>query len=236
MARPSLEDRFVFGVDVQKYSARSTRLQLGLQSDLRNLLDEAADNVGLNRELWDRQPGGDGEVAVLPHRTDLVTMVRRFVLELDALLTDHNEDHGPEARMRLRLAMHIDPVSPGEFGAAGPALVVLSRLLDSAPVREALVRQPEAGLALIISEPVYTKTVLSELGGLRPAQFSPVQVEVKDFRQTAYVFVPGGAPARPAEPGPPPPAAPPGGSATYIISDSVHVGGDLFGGSKGGPR
>jgi hypothetical protein len=191
-ARPILEDRFVVGVDVQRYSGRNARRQLGIQAELSRLLNDAAESAGLDRSRWERQPGGDGELAVLPHQVDLVAVVRRFVDELALALADHNDDYAPERQIRLRVAMHMDPLSTGELGYAGPALIVLNRLLDSQPVRDALVTNPDAGLALILSESVYTKAVTAELGGLRPSQFTPVAVNLptKNFHQNAYIHIP----------------------------------------------
>ncbi|WP_447002963.1 GUN4 domain-containing protein [Saccharothrix isguenensis] len=208
----SLVERFVVGVDIQGFSSRVARTQVVLQAALNRMLGEAAASVGLDRELWTRHPGGDGEVAVLPADVDLLAVVRRFVTELDTGLTDHNEDHGIGARIRLRVAMHTDVVTkPGPLGYAGPALTVLSRLLDSDAVRAALARAPEANLAQIISADLYRKAVLPELGGLRPRQFRQVRVDVPDkgFDQTAYLYVPREGTARPEPPrDPEPPGIP----------------------------
>lgn len=188
----SLVERFVVGVDIQKYSGRDTRRQQEMQRDLDRMLDDAADSAGVSRTLWNCQSGGDGEFAVLPADIDLLAVVRRFVAELDMRLAEHNEDHTPPRQIRLRLAMHSDVVTPGKLGWAGPALVVLARLLDSKPVRAALNDAPDAHLVQIISEPVYQKVVVSELGGLRPWQFRRVLVTLpeKDFRQPAYLYTP----------------------------------------------
>jgi hypothetical protein len=186
----SLVERVVVGFDIQRFSSRVPRRQVLLQRELDRMLDDAADAAGVSRKRWERRAEGDGEVAVLPADVDLLAVVRRFPSELDLQLTDHNEDHIEETRIRLRVAMHIDAITPGALGYAGPALVVLKRLLDSAPVRTALVEKPEANLALIISESFYQKSVLPELGGMRPRQFRKVQVDLpaKNFCQTAYVY------------------------------------------------
>jgi hypothetical protein len=87
--------------------------------------------------------------------------------------------------------MHTGVLTPNPLGFSGPALVTLSRLLDSPPVREALVAAPRANLAQIISGSLYEKAVAAELDGLRPRQFREVKVDVKTFHETAYVHVPG---------------------------------------------
>jgi len=200
--RSALHDRFVLGIDLQRYSRLNTREQLEVQRDLDRLLDDAARTAGLDRRRWRRQPGGDGEIAELPADTELISVVATLVAALDELLTDHNEAHSEGHRIRLRVAMHIGALSDAPFGSAGPAFVVLSRLLDSRPVRTALDSSPQANLALILSQPVYDKAVRSELGGLRPRQFQEVRVDIpgKGFHETAYVRVPGAAPAAPAPP------------------------------------
>lgn len=188
----SLFQRFVVGVDVQGFSERPTRLQRGIQTALVRILDEAAESAGISRTLWERREEGDGETAVLPDGVDLLAVVRTFVSELDWRLTDHNEDHQPAMRLRLRVAMHVGAIAEGSLGYAGPALIDLQRLLDSDPVRGALA--PGVNLAQIISEPLYQEVVLSELRGIRPAQFKKVLVDIpkKRFRRTAYVYVPTG--------------------------------------------
>jgi hypothetical protein len=227
-------------VDVQKYSARNTRRQFGIQRDLKRILDEAASAVGLDRTLWARHPAGDGEMDVLPHGVDLIAVVRRFVTRVDELLEDFNEDHQAESRIRLRIAMHIDVVIPSDLGFAGPALVVLSRLLDSDAVKAALAAEPGANLALILSDAVHRKAVLSELGGLRPAQFEATLIDIpaKGFRETAHIHVPGrpradsSARPVPARPAPAPPSSSPGGSAVHLTSTATHITGDVVGGGK----
>lgn len=190
---PILEDRFVLGVDVESYSPRNIRRQFGLQRDLNAILDAAADASGLSRAEWIRQPGGDGELALLPHGVDLVAVVRRFPAALEESLQDFNDDHAAETRLRLRVAMHIDVVAPAALGFAGPALIVLSRLLDARETRAALSGAPHAALALVLSEAVFRKVVASELGGLRPAQFTSVAIDrpEKAFKETAYIQVRG---------------------------------------------
>jgi hypothetical protein len=193
----SLVDRFVVGVDVQRYSARVTRQQQLLRRELDRMLDEAAEAAGASRAQWYRVDGGDGEIAVLPADVNLLAVVRGFVSELDLRLADHNEDHAPETEVRLRVAMHSGSLTPLEGGGyTGPAFTVLRRLLDSEPVRAALKEVPEAHLAQIISGSVYERAVVPELGGLRPRQFREVKVDLpaKEFHETAYVHVPGGWP------------------------------------------
>jgi class 3 adenylate cyclase len=140
--------RLVVAVDVERYSNRDTVQQYGVQEDLNRVLGEAATRAGFDRSCWDTQVSGDGEMAVLPERTDLPRMVADFTRELDTALRALNHVRIPEARLRLRVAMHYGPVAPARLGFAGTAAVLVGRLLDSPLLRQALFsaqgRQPRA--------------------------------------------------------------------------------------------
>lgn len=190
----TLIDRCVVGVDVQSYSSLNTRRQRDAQRALPQLLADAAEAAGLDRTTWEPFHTGDGELAVLPADANLLAVVGKFVPSLHDLLRLRNEDHLPETKLRLRVAVHIDALTsstPGHY--AGPALVVLSRLLDSQAVREALAQAARAELALVLSAPVHDKVVASGLLTLQGQDFAQAEVDMpsKGFHQVAYVHVPG---------------------------------------------
>jgi hypothetical protein len=192
--RSKLIDRCVLGVDVKGYSRQIPRRQRDIQRDLDQELTAAARASGLDRARWHLSHTGDGELAVLPADTDLVAVVGVLVPELNARLAVRNEDRVPEMRIRLRVAVHIDALTPSTGGhLAGNALVVVSRLLDSQPVRDALDGAPGSELALIVSTPVYEKVVLSGLAGLVAGDFVAADADIpgKGFRHAAWVHVPG---------------------------------------------
>ena len=139
----------------------------------------------------------------------------RFVSELDDRLSTYNEDRVPEMRIRLRVAMHMDVLIRSELGQAGPALVVLSRLLDDPALRAALREAPGASLALLVSGSLYQKVIMSGLSGLRPEEFRQIQIDnpAKDFRMAAFLRVPRFSPPRFG-------AAAPGPTATAPTTDS----------------
>jgi hypothetical protein len=188
-----LADRFLVGVDVEKYSGKNVRQQDETQRALDQILSKAALGAGLDRQLWATAPGGDGELAILPVDVDMVSVVGRFVSELDDSLHALNEDRVPAAKIRLRVAMHIDTVMHSAFGWAGPGPIVLSRLLDSAPLRAALASAHDASLVLLVSGPVYHKVVEAGLGGLRPRRFAAITIDNKDkgFHHDAWLYIPG---------------------------------------------
>jgi hypothetical protein len=93
--------------------------------------------------------------------------------------------------------MNIDSVVPGgPLGHGGTALIDLNRLLDSQQVRMALHEAAGANLAQIISESLFQRAVVPEVGGMRQDQFRKVAVDIpaKGFRQDAYIYLPCGTP------------------------------------------
>jgi class 3 adenylate cyclase len=222
-----LVNRFVIGVDVEKYSARNVRQQDDTQCALDRILDEAADAAGLDRQQWLTQPGGDGELAILPADVDMVASVSGLVTQLDDHLTAYNEDHSDAMKIRLRVAMHMDTVLRSAMGYAGPGLVVLSRLLDSKEFKQALAGAKDASMALLVSEPVFHSVIESGLPGLRPGRFRSLTIDnpAKGFQQTAYLYIPGvaqmasgelGSAGVVKEPSPP-------GDGSAAVNDSVSM-------------
>lgn len=62
--------RLVVAVDIESYSKLNTLEQYEVQADLGDLLDQAATRAELDRDTWDREIRGDGELSVLPAATD----------------------------------------------------------------------------------------------------------------------------------------------------------------------
>ncbi|MEU7827068.1 hypothetical protein [Catellatospora sp. NPDC049133] len=155
------------------------------------VLDGSAEAAGLRRTAWERQAGGDGELAVLPADEPENLLVDNFVRELDGRLADHNEDRLPEARLRLRLALHHGIVEPAANGFAGAGVVVVSRLVESAAIRATQAAVPEAHLVVILSNRIFLDTVAQGHTVLRPANCRKVQVQVKEYAEAAWIYVPG---------------------------------------------
>jgi len=180
-------------VDAWRYSSRDGRQQYDLQEALDAALSWAAEASGLDRSRWRTQPAGDGLLALLPDSGAEPKLVDAFVRELDVRLARHNHDLIPDARLRLRLAVHHGVAVPAKLGFAAPGAVHVRRLCDAQEVRAALDAAPEANLVLAVSQPIYEDLVCQRLTSLSPADFTPVDVadERKGFHATAWIRVPG---------------------------------------------
>jgi hypothetical protein len=178
--------RLLLAVDVERYSKRNAMEQLRAQSDLRRALEQAAFRSGLDRELWHKQVRGDGELAVLPPEVDVPTAVGAFVAHLEAALADLNAGCG-ERPLRLRLAMHHGTLASGPFGPIGDAPIVISRLLDAAPLRKLLAERRKGDLGLVVSDALFQDVVSTGFCSLRPAEFEAIRITTKGTSYRGHV-------------------------------------------------
>lgn len=183
---------FFVATDAERYSQGDTGRQADLQDALVEALSAAAERAGLNRARWNTQQSGDGELARLHGDQSAPRVVDDFVRELDAWLEEYNCDRRHEARLRLRVAMHHGSSSPAGNGFAGPAPIVVARLVNARSARLALANAENANLVLIISTRVFEDIVLQRCTSLRPEEFVRVDArdEEKDFAEIAWIRVP----------------------------------------------
>jgi hypothetical protein len=161
--------------------------QFQAQAGLRRALEEAASRSGLRRELWHKQVRGDGELAVLPPDVDVPKVVGTFVHQLETALADLNDASVERPPLRLRLAMHYGTLAPGPFGPIGDAPIVVSRLLDAAPLRRRLAEGRDGDLGLVVSDSLYGDVVTTGFCALGPDDFEPIQVTAKGIRYRGHV-------------------------------------------------
>lgn len=176
-------------VDAKDYSKLDAAGQEDLQAALVKTLDIAAERAGLERLAWSRQEQGDGELALVPADQDEKLVVDDFVRELDAVLDRHNYGRFADARLRLRVAIHHGIAYRSDNGYAGPAPVVVSRILASRELHDALEQAPSADLAVALSDGVYGDLVLNRLTSLRPGAFRCTPIKSEKYEGKAWIRV-----------------------------------------------
>lgn len=181
-AEAQLVYRLLMAVDIQGYSKRDTREQLLAQRQLSDALDGAARAVGLDRARWDKQVGGDGELATLPEGVDPAPVAGDFAIELAGALRAANlaaRRDGARFRLRVRLALHHGTLTAGPFGPAGDAPIVVQRLLDAAPLRRLLIDDADRELAYVVSDSLFEDVVQTGFCALPPGAFQAIKVTAK---------------------------------------------------------
>ncbi|MFC9975067.1 hypothetical protein ACFVH6_29615 [Spirillospora sp. NPDC127200] len=199
--------RLLLAVDIQAYSRRNAREQLLAQRQLDSALQSAAAGVGLDRDRWLKQVGGDGELATLPEGVEAALVAGEFVVRLAAALREANQwaERGgaggePAPRLRVRLALHHGTLTAGPFGPAGDAPIVVQRLLDADPLRGLLVDDPGRDLAYIVSDTLYDDVVRTGFVSLPAGGFEAVEVTAKGAVFRGHIFtgrIADGGAARP---------------------------------------
>ncbi len=141
---------------------------------------------------WHRQPKGDEEFAVLPADTPEHLVVDDYVRALDAELRSVNRYRVPEAKVRMRLAIHHGVVVDGANGFPGKDAVLVSRLLNSRAAHLALEETPTADLVVVLSEHLYDTLVATGHTTLEPSAFRRVEVTEKTYSGHGWMWVPNG--------------------------------------------
>lgn len=162
-----------------------------VQSGLTAVLDAAAARAHLNRDQWMKQQAGDGELAILPRDEPEPVVVDEYVRYLDEALTAHNANPASGRMIRLRMAVHFGAAMLADNGYAGQGVVAVSRLVGSAPVKNALATAPQACLAVILSRQIFDDVVRQGHVSVPETDFVRVNVQVKEFQDEAWVRVVG---------------------------------------------
>lgn len=197
--RSSFERRLLVAVDAAGYGQGSDQDHFAVQAGLTAVLDEAAAQAKLHRDRWEKQPAGDGELAILPLDEPEPIVVDDYARQLEIRLAAHNATMPPERRIRLRMAVHFGVAMPAENGYAGQGVVAVSRMVDSPPVRAALSSASAADLVLVLSRQIFDDVVRQRHVSFAESEFTQVRVQVKEFQDEAWVRLFGGpSPASPA--------------------------------------
>jgi len=191
MSQADFRRSLLVSCDLRKYGAADDQLQRILQELLVQSLDRAGTAAGLDRSSWHRQPLGDEEFAVLPSDSPESTVVDTYVRALAAELHSLNRYRVPEAKVRMRMAIHHGVVVDGANGFPGRDTVLLNRLLSSHPAHQALEDFPNADLVLILSEHLYDTLVAAGHTTFEPTDFRKVDVTVKSFSGHGWMWVAG---------------------------------------------
>jgi hypothetical protein len=181
--------RIGFVLDVAGYGMRTVPERDDVQRRLRQLVDAmlAACGLRLHRRVVDYQWTGDGINVVLPSDVDppaaLGVLVRSLAAELDADKARHAD------RIRLRMAIGVGLIERRAAGFGGPVIVDINRLVDSEALRSALSSEPDADLAVALSDQTYTLIIQPGYPGIPPGQFTQANVTAKEFTGAAWLWL-----------------------------------------------
>ena len=175
-------------VDVEGYGdpARTTHQRLVARGGMYQVLMSAFADCDLPWDDKSVDDAGDSLIVVLPGEVTKAHLVDRLPTTVAARLREHNATHSHGARLRMRMAVHFGEVAYDVFGGkTSPELIFVCRILDAAEAKAAL-KESNATLVLIASDPFY-QAVVRQHPSAHPDAFRLVRVDVKEVQAKAWV-------------------------------------------------
>jgi hypothetical protein len=180
----------IMSSDLRGYGKGNDKRHEAMQHGFIDLHESAAAQAGLNRNRWAIQPGGDGELAVLPASEPDPLVLDQYVRALHRGLIDHNEGLAAGDRLRLRVAFAFGTAYPSVNGYIGQAVVEASRLVDWQPLKRIFDERDDANIVLILSQRVFEDVVRQGHTSYQVGDFHRATVHQKEFSGTAWVWAP----------------------------------------------
>ncbi|GLZ03929.1 hypothetical protein Acsp03_13950 [Actinomadura sp. NBRC 104412] len=182
----------VLFVDVAGFSApyRNDQDRQEIRRVLYLLLEEAFERSGVPWAACHHEDRGDGALIVVPAGIPAGLIVHPLVGRLSAGLARHNREAREPARIRLRAALDVGPVTADPHGVNGYAIIRAARLLE-APALKTRLNRSSAPLGFVVSDQVYDSVVRHAPAPVDPAAYIRAQVTVKESRLTAWTYLPG---------------------------------------------
>lgn len=182
--------RSIVIVDIEQFGnpRRIDSHRLSVRHGLYAALENAFREAGVDWSRWHTQDTGDGVLMLGPPDLPKGRLAETLPWTLAAALRAHNDAHQPMENIRLRMALHAGDVRFDEHGTTGAAIILASRLLDSAPLRAALAESPGT-LALVVSSSFYEEVVRQHPASA-PETYRPFPVTVKEVDTEAWISLP----------------------------------------------
>jgi hypothetical protein len=127
-------------------------------------------------DVWPWEDRGDGLLMVIPPSIPTAEVIEHLHAGLPAALEEHNRTHPDSARIQLRVAVNVGPVTSDDIGISGEAIIVAARLVEAPPFKEAM-DETRANLGIIASTFIY-ETVVRHHPHM--VGYSQVRVDVKE--------------------------------------------------------
>jgi len=147
-------------------------------------------DLGLHPRDTDHRGTGNGIDVFLP--ADVAARPAPQLVQVLIEKLDHDNKRYTD-RLRVRTCMVFGPVRAAVSGYLSSATVECDCLLASSPLREAMDDHPEASLALLVSDALYTLVVAEGTTWGHAVPFQRVEVRRTDYHRPAWLWVPPAA-------------------------------------------
>jgi hypothetical protein len=139
--------------------------------------------------LWDAcisEDRGDGLLIVVPPQVPTMKIMECVHRELPGRLRLHNHTYSEPARIHLRIALNVGPVTGDNLGMSGDAIIRTARLVEAPVLKEAM-KSTGLGLGIIVSTFVYETAIEPVKELIDAGEYEMVDVSNKEFRSPAWI-------------------------------------------------
>lgn len=182
--------RTIVVVDVEGFGAwqRTNNHQLMVRRGLYGCLRTAFDRAGISWASCETGDRGDGAFILAPPEVPKSLFVDALPGRLVDALTEHNELHTPQARIRLRMAVHAGEINYDDHGVTAASVNLTFRLADSAALKSALA--DSTGILALITSSWFFDEVVRHSATAGPDTYRQVTVAVKETVTPAWIALP----------------------------------------------
>jgi tetratricopeptide (TPR) repeat protein len=182
--------RTILVVDVEGFGDqhRTGAHHVAVRAGLYQAVEDAFSASGIPWADCYHEDRGDGVFVLVPPHVPKEVFVESLPGHLAGALREHNALHIPQARIRLRMALHAGEMHLDGHGATGRSVNLAFRLLEASELKSALTRTSGV-LALIVSSWFFDEVVQNSPAS-DPAAYRKVEVTVKETSTTAWIVVP----------------------------------------------
>lgn len=202
----------VFACDIVRFSGRPDHVQVKLRDVMYTALQMGFAAARLPLAECYREDRGDGVIVVPPPTGDPSALVHPLLDHLRGALRTHNRLAVPQARMRLRIALHQGRLTSDGNGIVGDTINYTARLLDAPTFKEAIDKSA-ASLGVVASDVFYRAVIEPGEGPIDPDEFRQIEIHVKETHTIGWLCLREPATRRESETDDGPAAAVPATSA-----------------------
>ena len=178
--------RTIVAVDVEGFGnkRRTNKNQVAIRDGLYRAMQMAFDQAEIPWSDRDHEDRGDGMLILVGSEVPKSLFVESLPSALADALRVHNSAHPDPERIRLRMALHAGEVNFDEHGVTSASINLTFRLLEAAPVKEALAESSSV-LAVITSSWFFDEVVRHSAADV--AEYQRVPVAVKETTTSGWI-------------------------------------------------
>lgn len=139
--------------------------------------------------VWDAcisEDRGDGLLIVAPPQVPTARIMTDINRELPRQLRVHNRTYAESARIQLRVAVNVGPVTGDLFGLSGDVVNRTARFVGATVIKDAM-KAAGVVLGLIVSSFVYDTAIGYAGDSVHAAEYEQVEVSTKEFHTSAWL-------------------------------------------------